>query len=109
MEPEGEASDVEGGEEGFAVFGVSCGDSAPAFEMQECIFDQMAKFVEILIVSPLNDTVFLRRNHGDHALGRRLGQNRVDVITLVRQQTDTPRSSPRSGGLHACNPRLYLG
>ena len=54
--------------------------------MQEGIFDQMAEFVEILIVTSLNDTVFVRRDHDGPALGRSLGQNRVGVIPPVRQQ-----------------------
>ena len=92
---------MEGGEEGSGVFGVSRGDSAPALEMQECIFDPMAQFVEILIVSPLKKTVFLGRNHGDHALGRRLGQNRVGVITLVRQQIRRAQALDQATGMRA--------
>ena len=54
--------------------------------MQKGVFDQMAEFVEILVIRSLSHTIFLRRDHGGHALGRSLGQNCVGVIALVRQQ-----------------------
>ena len=64
---------MDGGEEGFAVFGVSCGDAAPALEMQEGIFDPMAEFVEILIVTmgycPKKDFRWLRKYSG-HLVGQ---------------------------------------
>ncbi len=92
---------MDGGEERFAVFGVSCSNTAPALEMQEGIFDPMAEFVEILIVSSLNDTVFLRRDHGGHALGRGLGQNRVGVIPPVRQQIRRTQPFDQAASLRA--------
>jgi hypothetical protein len=36
---------MDGGEERSGVFGITSGDPAPAFEMQDSIFDQVTKFV----------------------------------------------------------------
>jgi hypothetical protein len=37
------------GEEGGGVFCVSCSDAAPSFQVQESVFDEVAKFVEFFI------------------------------------------------------------
>lgn len=74
------------GKEGTAVFGVSGGDSAPAFEMQERIFDQVAQLVEFFVVRSLIDAVFFRRNDGVHAPGGGLLEDRVGIIALVRDE-----------------------
>lgn len=52
MEPEGEASDRNGGEEGGGVFGVTGSDAAPSCEVEERVLDQVAKFVQIFVVRP---------------------------------------------------------
>jgi len=36
-------------EERFAVFGISCGDAPPSFEAQECVFDEVAEFIQIFV------------------------------------------------------------
>ena len=50
ISPEGDASYLDGGEEGGGVFGVSCCDAAPSFEMEEGIFDQMAQLVQVFVI-----------------------------------------------------------
>lgn len=83
VEPEDEASDLDGGEEGLAVFGVSCCNAAPSFEHQERIFDEVAQFVKVFVVEPLMDAVFLWWNDGVHALGSGLFNDRIGIITFI--------------------------
>ena len=40
------ASNWDGGKEGGGSWGVSCGDAAPALEMQERVFDQVTQLVQ---------------------------------------------------------------
>jgi hypothetical protein len=42
IEPEGKTAEVDGGEERFGVFGVSCGDARPSVQVQKGIFDKVA-------------------------------------------------------------------
>ena len=86
MEPEGETSDLDCGEEGLAVFGVSCGDAAPPFYHQEGVFHQMAELVEFFVIWPLDGTVFLRRDNDIHALGCGLLKNSISIVAFVRNQ-----------------------
>ena len=68
------------------MFGVSCGDPAPAFEMQECIFDQMAQLVAIFVVGALNGSVFLRRSNNTRALRGGLFTDGIRIIPLIGDQ-----------------------
>lgn len=68
------------------IFGVSGGDAAPSFEVQESVFNQMAGFVQVFIIRSLNGTVFLRRNDGLHVLFFGLFQDRIAVIAAISQQ-----------------------
>jgi hypothetical protein len=77
---------VDGGKEGRAVFGVSCCNAAPSFEVQERVFDQVAQFVKVFVIWPLIDAIFLRGNHGVHALRGGLFNDRVGIIALVRDK-----------------------
>jgi len=86
VEPEDAASDLDGGEEGRAVLGVSCCNAAPSFEVQERVFDQVTQFVQVFVIWPLLDAIFLRGNHGVHALRGGLLKDRVGIIALVRDK-----------------------
>jgi hypothetical protein len=77
---------VDGGKEGRAVFGVSCCNAAPSFEVQERVFDQVAQLVKVFVIGSLVDAVFLRRNDGVHALGGGLFNDCVGIIALVRDE-----------------------
>ena len=77
---------MDGGEEGLAVFGVSCCNAAPSFEVQERVFDQVTQFVQVFVIWPLLDAIFLRGNHGVHALRGGLLKDRVGIIALVRDK-----------------------
>lgn len=59
---------MDGSEERSCVFGVSCSDVTPAFELKESILNQMAHFIKIFVVRPLFGTIFLWRDHCFHVL-----------------------------------------
>ena len=84
--PECEATDVDGGEERGTLFGVSRGDAPPPFQMHECVFNAMAKPVEIRAVRSLYLSVFLWWNDGFHALGFGLFENRIGIVAPICQQ-----------------------
>ena len=77
---------MDGGEERFAVFGVSCGDTAPSLQVQESVFDPMAELVKFRVVRPLYGAVFLRRYDGVHALRCGLLKDGVGIVAFVRDQ-----------------------
>ncbi len=54
---------MDGGGERGGIFGVSRGDTAPAFEVQEGVFNQMPCLVKIDVVGELFLVVFPRRNN----------------------------------------------
>lgn len=74
------------GEERGGIFGVSCGDSAPSFEVQESVLDEVAEFVDAFVIQPLHDTVFLQRDDGVHAALLRQIKDCVGIVTLVCNQ-----------------------
>ena len=77
---------MDGGEEGCGIFGVSCGNAAPALQVQEGIFHQMAEFIKVCVVFSLFDTVFLRRDNRIHALIFGLFKDGVCVIAAIGKQ-----------------------
>ena len=77
---------MNGGEERGGVFGVSCCDAAPSFEMKEGVFDQMTQLVKVLIIRSLRGSVFARRNNRRHALFSRPIDNRIAVIAFIGEQ-----------------------
>lgn len=77
---------MNGGEEGLGVFGVSCGDPTPAFEMKECIFDPMAQLIEIFVVGALNGSVFLRRYNNARAVRGGLFNDGIRIVPLIGDQ-----------------------
>jgi len=68
------------------MFGVSGGDTAPAFEMQECVLDQMPQFVQFLVVRSLRGSVFSGRNHRVHAPACGLIDDRIAVVAFIGNQ-----------------------
>ncbi len=90
-----------GGEEGLGVFGVSCGDAAPSFQVQEGVFDEVAKFVELFIIRPLNDTVFLGWYDRLDVLALRLIDESIAVVATIRQQIVRAQSFDQAASLCA--------
>jgi len=68
------------------MFGVSGGNTAPAFEMQECVLDQMPEFVQLLVVRSLCGSVFSGRNHRVDTPACGLLDERIAVVAFIRNQ-----------------------
>mgnify|MGYP007075839439 CR=1 FL=1 len=51
-EPNSNTADLDSGSERSDVFSVARGNTAPSFEKQESILNEMAEFVEIFIIFP---------------------------------------------------------
>ena len=68
------------------MLGISGSDTAPAFEMQECVLDQMPQFVQFLVVRSWRESVFSGRNHRVHAPACGLIDDRIAVIAFIGNQ-----------------------
>jgi len=101
IEPESEAADLDSGEEGCGVFGVTRGDTTPSFEMKKSVFNQMAKCIEVFIIRPPVRSVFLRRDHGVHALRCGLSKNNIGIVSFVRNQMTGVNSFDQAACLRA--------
>ena len=75
-----------GGKEGGAVFGIARCDASPPFEMEESVFDQMPRFIKLLIVRSLYVTVFPWWDHSNHAFVCRILNDLITVIATVCQK-----------------------
>lgn len=92
---------MDGGEEGFAVFGVSCGDAAPSLEMQESVLDEVAQLIEIFVVRPFLFSVFLRRDDSTHALSGGLTQDCVRIVGFIGNQVIGAQPFDQAASLRA--------
>ena len=77
---------MHGSEEGVSTFGIAGCDAAPAFELQECVFDEVSCLVESLVIFPLFLTVSFGWNLYFHALLSSLSDDCVAVIAPVCQK-----------------------
>ena len=77
---------MDGGGERGGIFGVSRGDTAPAFEMQEGVFNQMPRLVKIDVVGALLFAVFLWRNDGLHVLTSCPFKTSIRIVPAIREQ-----------------------
>ena len=68
------------------MFGVSGSDTTPALEMQECVLDQMPKFVQVFVVQSLRGSVSSGRNHHVHAPACGLIDDRIAVVAFIGNQ-----------------------
>ena len=73
-EPDDGSGEVDGGEEVASGFVVAGGDGAIQFQLGEEIFNQMPRFVEILVIFALDLAVGLGRNYGPLACLRQRNQ-----------------------------------
>lgn len=100
-EPEGNATDVNGGKEGSGILSEASGNASPTLEVEEGVFDQMAQFIEVTVVFALNEAVFPGRDNRRHALGFGLPEDRVGVVTAIGQQPSRAHSPDKSTSLRA--------
>ena len=91
MKPEGEAAYRHSGEERHSVFGVACGDTPPAFQVQKSIFYTMAYFVERLKETAM---VAISRRWG-----KQLSMGKVELSWLfkARSSNDGGRGDSAQG------------
>ena len=66
-EPNRNITNLNSGSERSDIFGVACSDTAPPFEKQESILNEMAELVEILVIFPQMFTFFSWRNDRYHS------------------------------------------
>lgn len=82
--PDGSGSEVNGSEEVASCFVVACGDGTEELEFGEEIFDEVACFIEFLVVLPLYFSICLGRDDGLFSgLFQRVQHPFVGVKTLI--------------------------
>ena len=86
VQPHDEASYLNGGDEGGQSLGISRCDTTPLLDLEDCGFNQMPLFVEVLIIFTLLLSVLARRDDGVYASRRGCFHNLIAVIPLVRNQ-----------------------
>lgn len=85
-EPNSNTADLDGGSERGGVFSVARSNTAPPFEKQESILNEMAELVEIFVVFPQMLSILSWRNDRCHALVNSLEDDCVCIIASVRQK-----------------------
>ena len=89
------------GEEGCGVFGVSCGDAAPSFQVQESVFDEVTKFVKVFIIRSLHGPVFLGWDNCLHILVFGLFEEGIAVIATIGEQILGAQTFDQTASLRA--------
>ena len=73
-EPNSNTTYLDSSSERSGIFSVASRNTAPSFEKQESVLDEMAKFVEIFIILPRMFSAFPWRNDRYHAIIRAIGE-----------------------------------
>ncbi len=61
-------------------------DAAPAFEVEDGVFHQVTKLIEVLVVVALNKSMLSRRNDSNHALLGGLLEDGIGIVTTVGKE-----------------------
>ena len=85
-EPNSDTADLDSGGERSGIFSVARSNTAPPFEKQESILNEMAEFVEIFIVFPQMFSVLSWRNDRCHALISSLEDDCICIIAPICQK-----------------------
>ena len=85
-EPNSNTPDLDSSSERSGVFGVACSNTAPPFEKQESILNEMAEFVEIFVVFPQVFSALSWRNDRCHTLVNSLEDDSVCIIAAICQK-----------------------
>ena len=85
-EPNSNTTDLDSGNERIGVFSVACNNTAPPFEKQESILNEMAEFVEIFIIFPQMLSILFRRNDWCHTLANSLQNDCICIIAPICQK-----------------------
>lgn len=100
-EPNSETADVNGGKKRGSILSVTSGDGAPAFEMKEGIFDQVAKLIEMAVIFALEAAVSFGRNDGSHSSLGGQSEDGIGVVATIRQKIGGAHSLDKSASLSA--------
>ena len=68
------------------IFSVTSRDTAPSFEVQKCILNEVSQLVNMLIVVAKNFSIFLWRNYWRHSRLKRVLDDIVSAINSVCHQ-----------------------
>ena len=74
---------MDSGEEGSRIFSIASGDASPLFEMEDSVFHQMSKFVQVFVTETRILSVFPWRDDGIHPLTLSQSYNGIAVIAPV--------------------------
>ena len=85
-EPNSNTTDLDSGGERSGVFSVACSNTAPPFEKQKSILDEMAEFVKIFVVFPQMFSVLSWWNDRCHALVNSLEDDCICIIAPICQK-----------------------
>ena len=88
IKPDGDGSEVNGGEEVACGFVVACGDGAKLFELAEKVFDQVPCFVNVLVIETFLFAPLSRRNNDLFSgFAQRLKNTIFSVVAFIRQNS----------------------
>ena len=82
-EPNSNTTDLDSGSERSGVFSVARSNTAPPFEKQEGILNEVAEFVEMFIVFPQMFSALSWRNHRYHPLVSSFEKDCVCIIATI--------------------------
>ena len=68
LQPQRNATNMDGSKKRRCVFGVSRGNPAPLFQFEKSIFDEMTDLIKIFIIESLILPVLLGGNHSNHSV-----------------------------------------
>ena len=86
MQPKRDATNLDCSQKRCRIFGVSCCNSTPLFQLEESVFNEMPKLVEILVIRSLFFSVLLRRNHDDHTVLFGKFYDFVRIVPAIRKK-----------------------
>ena len=86
FQPKSDASNSQCCDKRCDIFSVTSRDTAPSFELQKCILDEVSQLVNMLIVVAKHLAVLLRRNYWRYIRLKRVLDDSIGVITSVSQQ-----------------------
>lgn len=84
--PNSDAADLNGGDKGSSVLGISSGDTAPSLQVKERIFHQVTQFVKVTVVATLCLPILLGRNDSFDARSLCEGDDLIGVIPPISEQ-----------------------
>ena len=85
-EPNSNTTNLNSSSKRSCIFGIARSNTAPPFEKQESILNEMAELVEIFVVFPQMLSILSWRNDRCHALVNSLEDDCVCIIASVRQK-----------------------